>query len=175
MAEKSERLLNLYIMLLAQTRFVSKQDIRRAHYGEYADNPSGLEAFEKAFERDKEDLRELGVVIEVGSLDGYFDDEQGYRISPTPRRCPRSASRPMRPPCSASRPARGSSTPWRGPPPRSRADVDLHAQGGQLAHRLGGRLGQPGVLPHPGGQADHRGLVGGQADVGQRELVGRIR
>ncbi|WP_310528979.1 WYL domain-containing protein [Nocardioides sp.] len=81
MADKSERLLNLYIMLLAQTRFVSKQDIRRAHYGEYGDNPRGLEAFEKAFERDKEDLRELGVVIEVGSLDSYFDDEQGYRIS----------------------------------------------------------------------------------------------
>lgn len=82
MAEKSERLLNLYIMLLAQTRFVSKRDIRRAHYGEYSDNTRGDEAFEKAFERDKEDLRELGVVIEVGSLDGYFDDEQGYRISP---------------------------------------------------------------------------------------------
>lgn len=82
MAEKSERLLNLYIMLLAQTRFVSKQDIRRTHYGEYPDNARGLEAFEKAFERDKEDLRELGVVIEVGSLDSYFEDEQGYRISP---------------------------------------------------------------------------------------------
>ena len=63
-------------------RFVSKQDIRRAHYGEYPDSPRGLEAFEKAFERDKEDLRELGVVIEVGSLDSYFEDEQGYRISP---------------------------------------------------------------------------------------------
>lgn len=82
MAEKSERLLNLYIMLLAQTRFVSKQDIRRAHYGEHSDTARGDEAFEKAFERDKEDLRELGVVIEVGSLDHYFDDEQGYRISP---------------------------------------------------------------------------------------------
>ncbi|PUA79309.1 helix-turn-helix transcriptional regulator [Nocardioides currus] len=82
MAEKSERLLNLYIMLLAQTRFVSKQDIRRAHYGDYGDDAKGLEAFEKAFERDKEDLRELGVVIEVGSLDSYFDDEPGYRISP---------------------------------------------------------------------------------------------
>ncbi len=82
MAEKSERLLNLYIMLLAQTRFVSKQDIRRAHYGEYSDTARGDEAFEKAFERDKEDLRELGVLIEVGSLDHYFDDEQGYRVSP---------------------------------------------------------------------------------------------
>ncbi len=82
MAEKSERLLNLYIMLLAQTRFVSKQEVRRALYGDYGDNARGIEAFEKAFERDKEDLRELGVVIEVGSLDHYFDDEQGYRISP---------------------------------------------------------------------------------------------
>jgi proteasome accessory factor B len=80
-SDKAERLLNLYIMLLAQTRFVSKQDIRRAHYGEYADNARGDEAFEKAFERDKEDLRELGVVIEVGSLDAFFDDEPGYRIS----------------------------------------------------------------------------------------------
>lgn len=81
MAEKSERLLNLYIMLLAQTRFVSKNDIRRAHYPDYADDARGDEAFERAFERDKEDLRELGVVIEVGSLDHYFEDEQGYRIS----------------------------------------------------------------------------------------------
>ncbi|QIK76509.1 helix-turn-helix transcriptional regulator [Nocardioides piscis] len=82
MAEKSERLLNLYIMLLAQTRFVSKQDIRRANYAEHPDSARGNEAFERAFERDKEDLRELGVVIEVGSLDNYFEDEPGYRISP---------------------------------------------------------------------------------------------
>ena len=80
-SDKAERLLNLYIMLLAQTRFVPKQDIRRAHYGEYPDTARGDEAFEKAFERDKDDLRELGVVIEVGSLDVFFDDEPGYRIS----------------------------------------------------------------------------------------------
>ena len=61
-SDKAERLLNLYIMLLAQTRFVPKQDIRRAHYAEYADDARGDEAFEKAFERDKDDLRELGVV-----------------------------------------------------------------------------------------------------------------
>ena len=80
-SDKAERLLNLYIMLLAQTRFVPKQDIRRAHYAEYPDTARGDEAFEKAFERDKDDLRELGVVIEVGSLDAFFDDEPGYRIS----------------------------------------------------------------------------------------------
>ena len=32
------------------------------------------------FERDKEELRSLGVPIEVGSMDAYFDDEPGYRI-----------------------------------------------------------------------------------------------
>ena len=34
------------------------------------------------FERDKEELRALGVPIEVGSIDPLFDDEPGYRISP---------------------------------------------------------------------------------------------
>ena len=34
------------------------------------------------FERDKEELRSLGVPIEVGSIDPLFDDEPGYRISP---------------------------------------------------------------------------------------------
>ena len=52
-------------------------------------------------------------------------------------------------------------------------DVDLDAGGRQLADRVGGRLGQAGVLPDAGGQADHGRLVGGQADVGQGELVGR--
>ena len=32
------------------------------------------------FERDKDDLRSLGVPIEVGNIDAYFDDEPGYRI-----------------------------------------------------------------------------------------------
>ena len=32
------------------------------------------------FERDKDDLRALGVPIEVGHLDAYFDDEPGYRV-----------------------------------------------------------------------------------------------
>jgi proteasome accessory factor B len=32
------------------------------------------------FERDKDDLRTLGIVIEVGSYDPLFNDEAGYRI-----------------------------------------------------------------------------------------------
>ena len=34
------------------------------------------------FERDKDDLRKLGIQIEVGGLDPLFDDEAGYRIRP---------------------------------------------------------------------------------------------
>ena len=34
------------------------------------------------FERDKDDLRKLGIQIEVGGLDPLFDDEAGYRIQP---------------------------------------------------------------------------------------------
>jgi proteasome accessory factor B len=73
---KTERLLNLLIMLLVQRHYVSKDRIREILY---ADSPSS-DAFEKAFERDKEELRSLGVPIEVGQMDAYFDDEPGYRI-----------------------------------------------------------------------------------------------
>ncbi|HEY3527963.1 MAG TPA: WYL domain-containing protein [Nocardioides sp.] len=73
---KTERLLNLLIMLLVQRHYVSKNRIREILY---ADAPSA-DAFEKSFERDKEELRSLGVPIEVGQMNAYFDDEPGYRI-----------------------------------------------------------------------------------------------
>ncbi len=76
-ANKSERLLNLLIMLLVQRHYVAKQRIREILYPD-----SSLDAFEKMFERDKEELRSLGVPIEVGQMDAYFDDEPGYRIRP---------------------------------------------------------------------------------------------
>ncbi len=75
-SSKTERLLNLLIMLLVQRHYVSKERIREILY---ADSPS-VDAFEKTFERDKEELRSLGVPIEVGQMDAYFDDEPGYRI-----------------------------------------------------------------------------------------------
>ena len=76
-ANKSERLLNLLILLLVSRSFVPKERIREAieEYGE-----GSVEAFEKKFERDKDELRALGIPIELGSHDAYFDDEQGYRI-----------------------------------------------------------------------------------------------
>jgi proteasome accessory factor B len=75
--EKAERLLNLLIMLLVQRHYVSKDRIRAILYPDSSD-----EAFEKMFERDKDDLRSIGVPIEVGQMDAYFDDEPGYRVRP---------------------------------------------------------------------------------------------
>lgn len=75
--QKSERLLNLLIMLLVQRHYVSKERIRAILYSD-----SSTDAFEKMFERDKDELRSLGVPIEVGHMDAYFDDEPGYRIRP---------------------------------------------------------------------------------------------
>ena len=77
-APRTERLLNLVICLLAATRYVSKEQVRRAvpQYGECATT----EAFERMFERDKDDLRDMGIPLETGSNDSFFDDELGYRI-----------------------------------------------------------------------------------------------
>lgn len=75
-ARKTERLLNLVICLLATRRFVTAEQIRAAVPG----YPSGDEAFKRMFERDKDDLRELGVPLETGTNSALFDDETGYRI-----------------------------------------------------------------------------------------------
>jgi proteasome accessory factor B len=77
-ASKSERLMNLLILLLVSRSYVSKERIRET-IEEYRSSPS-VEAFEKKFERDKDELRALGIPIEVGYLDKFFEDEQGYRI-----------------------------------------------------------------------------------------------
>ncbi len=76
-ARKSERLLNLLITLLVARSYVSKARIREV-IEDY--RTAGEEAFEKMFERDKEELRSLGIPLEVGSDDKGFDDEPGYRI-----------------------------------------------------------------------------------------------
>ncbi len=76
-ARKSERLLNLLIALLVSRSYVTKERIRSV-VEQYRE--AGDEAFEKMFERDKDELRSLGVPIEVGYLDRAFEDEPGYRI-----------------------------------------------------------------------------------------------
>jgi len=76
-ARKSERLLNLVICLLVARTYVTKERIREVVEG-YA-GQSG-EAFEKMFERDKDELRDLGIPIEMGTQDKFFSDDVGYRI-----------------------------------------------------------------------------------------------
>ena len=74
---KSERLMNLVICLLVSRGYVSKDRIRKAVEG-YREQTD--EAFEKMFERDKEELREIGIPIELGTNNKVFDDDPGYRI-----------------------------------------------------------------------------------------------
>jgi proteasome accessory factor B len=77
-AKRTERLLNLVICLLATRRYLTKAQIRRA-VPQYADCPT-TEAFERMFERDKDELRDMGIPLETGSYEYAFDDEIGYRI-----------------------------------------------------------------------------------------------
>ena len=78
MSRKTERLVNLTIALLATKRYLTKSEIFRTVDG-YEGAP---ESKERMFERDKDDLRNLGIVIEVGTFDPLFEDESGYRIKP---------------------------------------------------------------------------------------------
>lgn len=74
---KSERITNLAICLLMAARFLEKARIREVVEGYH-----GLKdaAFERTFERDKDELRSLGIAVETGSNDPLFPDDVGYRI-----------------------------------------------------------------------------------------------
>ena len=76
MSRKIERLINLTIALLATKRFLTKSEIFRTVEG----YEGSAETKERMFERDKDDLRSLGITIDVGSFDPLFNDEAGYRI-----------------------------------------------------------------------------------------------
>lgn len=76
-AAKTERLLNLTMSLLSTRIPLPKQRIRRmveAYRWVESD-----EAFDRMFERDKEDLRAMGIPLVTEEI-GVFEDEQGYRI-----------------------------------------------------------------------------------------------
>ena len=73
---KTERLINLTLALLATKRYLKKSEILSNVQG----YEGSQEAKERMFERDKDDLRSLGIEIEVGDLDVFFEDEPGYRI-----------------------------------------------------------------------------------------------
>jgi proteasome accessory factor B len=78
MAEsKTERLLQVVLCLTRSRRFVTRDQLRTA-IPDYASTTSD-EAFERMFERDKNELRELGIPLETGAAGG-LEDEPGYRI-----------------------------------------------------------------------------------------------
>jgi len=73
--QKTERLLSLVVCLLSSRRYLTASQIRSAVPG----YPDSFEAFKRMFERDKDELRELGIPLETGT--NGTDDEVGYRIS----------------------------------------------------------------------------------------------
>jgi proteasome accessory factor B len=75
-APKLERLLNLTALLLETPRPLSAQEIRE-RLGAY---PDDTDAFRRAFERDKEDLREMGVPLTKQEVPGVIPIVEGYRI-----------------------------------------------------------------------------------------------
>ncbi|WP_197379677.1 helix-turn-helix transcriptional regulator [Mycolicibacterium mengxianglii] len=75
---KVERLMNLVIALLSTQGYITAERIRRSVAG-YTDSPSD-EAFSRMFERDKNELRDLGIPLETGRVSS-FDPTEGYRIN----------------------------------------------------------------------------------------------
>src|SRR4029077_16957917 len=72
---KTERLLGLVVCLLSSERYLTALQIRAAVPG----YPDSFEAFKRMFERDKEELRELGIPLET-DLASPGDEEAGSRI-----------------------------------------------------------------------------------------------
>ncbi|GAB3884485.1 hypothetical protein GCM10029964_045580 [Kibdelosporangium lantanae] len=75
---RAERLVNLVLCLLSTRQYLSAERIRSIVPG-YGDAPTE-EAFFRMFERDKTELRELGVPLEVGR-DVSQETPDGYRIA----------------------------------------------------------------------------------------------
>jgi proteasome accessory factor B len=72
---RTERLLSIVVLLLSSRRYLTAEQIRAAVIG----YPEQDEAFKRMFERDKEELRDLGIPLETGRANP-IDDDIGYRI-----------------------------------------------------------------------------------------------
>ena len=81
-SRRAERLVNLVLCLLSTRQFLTADRIRTAVPGYEPDDGSARadDAFKRMFERDKSELRELGVPLETGRT-SIFDTEEGYRIA----------------------------------------------------------------------------------------------
>lgn len=82
---KVERLLNLVICLLHTRQYVTAEYIR-ANVAGYSDDGQSLEAFNRMFERDKTELRDLGIPLVTGrspmsgGAEGYRIDRGSYEL-----------------------------------------------------------------------------------------------
>jgi proteasome accessory factor B len=74
---KVERLMNLVIALLSTRNYLTAERIRATVLG-YADCPTD-DAFSRMFERDKNELRDLGIPLETSRV-SRLDPTEGYRI-----------------------------------------------------------------------------------------------
>ncbi|OLF18078.1 helix-turn-helix transcriptional regulator [Actinophytocola xanthii] len=75
---RAERLVNLVLCLLSTRQYLPAERIRAIVAG-YTDAPTD-EAFYRMFERDKNELRDLGIPLEFGRTRAV-DAEDGYRIA----------------------------------------------------------------------------------------------
>ncbi|HTF53048.1 MAG TPA: WYL domain-containing protein [Pseudonocardia sp.] len=75
---RAERLVNLVLCLLSTRQFLSAERIRATVPG--YDGVASDEAFFRMFERDKAELRDLGIPLETGRR-SMFDTVDGYRIA----------------------------------------------------------------------------------------------
>ena len=82
---RTERLLNLVFCLMASRRAVTRAAIQASVPGYSGDQ--GEAAFERMFERDKDELRQLGIPVETvvdagGEVEGYRIKAEAYRLDP---------------------------------------------------------------------------------------------
>jgi proteasome accessory factor B len=73
---KLERLLDLIAELLHAERPLTADEL----HGRIPGYPPDKDSFKRAFERDKKDLREMGIPLRIESVPGRMPAEDGYRI-----------------------------------------------------------------------------------------------
>jgi predicted DNA-binding transcriptional regulator YafY len=76
-AQRLSRLLNLYALLTETTRPLSAREIREQVDADYGDTDA---AFRRNFERDKAELRALGIDLQVADIPDADPPEQGYVV-----------------------------------------------------------------------------------------------
>lgn len=77
--KKVARMVGLINVLSASHRPLGLDDIA-SRVGDYPDNP---ESFRRAFERDKSDLRNMGIDLHMAPIPGVVPEVVGYRILPS--------------------------------------------------------------------------------------------